>query len=392
MNNVFIIGSRGLPAHYGGFETFVENLVKNKNSGEIKYYVASQRDNSNYSDDEMFDYYGATVFQINAPNLGPAKAIAYDLQAFAKSFDIINKENIKKPIFMLLGNTIGGAILLIKKKIKAIGGTLIVNPDGLEWRRTKWSPLVRRYFLYAEKQMTTHADLIVADNMGIKEYLDDTYPGLGGKRSVIAYGTNETQSTLSSSDDKVHELKDKFGFIEDEYYLIVGRFVPENNYEMIIEAFMASNTDKKLVIVTNYVGNKYYDQLMHKTKFNTDSRIVFIGTVYDENLLSYLRQNAFAYIHGHSVGGTNPSLLEALGHSNYNLLYDVSFNRYVAENSGRYWANAEELTGQIDSPETTQAIEKMGLEAKGIINKKYTWDKIVSEYEKLFIGINNEFN
>ncbi|MCS8561643.1 MULTISPECIES: beta 1-4 rhamnosyltransferase Cps2T [Weissella] len=384
MRNVFVIGSRGLPARYGGFETFVENLIKNQSDKDIKYYVASQWDNSDFSDEKYFDFEGATVFQIELPQIGSAKAILYDLYAFRESFKIIKDKKIEAPVFLLLGNTIGGLISIVKAKIDKVGGRLIVNPDGLEWRRAKWAYPVRKYFLFAEGRMVKYSDHIVADNEGIQQYLSTKYQNKLGSNSVIAYGTDVATSDLNEKSETVQAFYSKNSIADKEYYLVVGRFVPENNYSTIIESFLKSNTKKDLVIVTNYKEGHLYDELVEKTHFNLDPRIKFVGTVYDKNLLVYLRENAYGYIHGHSVGGTNPSLLEALSHSKYNLLFDVSFNRFVAETSAYYWQDSDALTKVLNNPASDNEVELKGAEAKAIIQQNYTWRKIVDQYEQLF--------
>src|SRR5699024_12860816 len=156
-----------------------------------------------------------------------------------------------------------------------------------------------------------------------------SYPS--AKTTFIAYGTDLQKSALSPESAKVQEWFQQWHIKEKGYYLIVGRFVPENNYETAIREFMASDTKRKLVIICNHEGNDYFDTLKRLTHFDKDERIRFVRTVSDRELLTYIRENAFAYIHGHEVGGTNPGLLEALGHTNLNLVYNVPFNQSVAE-------------------------------------------------------------
>ena len=167
----------------------------------------------------------------------------------------------------------------------------------------------------------------------------------------------------------------------------MGRFVPENNYETMIKEFIKSKTNKKLVIITNVEKNKFYEELKEKTKFDNDERIKFVGTVYDTPLLKQIRENAYGYIHGHEVGGTNPSLLEALATTKLNLLLDVGFNKEVAKQGAMYW-NKEEgnLSNLINSLEniSDEEKEKYGTMAKRRIEEEYNWNKIVIEYEKIF--------
>ena len=164
--------------------------------------------------------------------------------------------------------------------------------------------------------------------------------------------------------------------------------MPENNYKTMISEFMKSNTKKDLVIVTNVEKNKFYDKLKEETHFEEDSRIKFVGTVYEKELIKKIRENAYAYIHGHSVGGTNPSLIEALATTDLNLLYDVGFNKEVAEDGALYWnlenTNLANLINRADSLEMNKILE-LSKDAKERVKKEYTWQKIVNDYEKLFV-------
>ena len=174
-----------------------------------------------------------------------------------------------------------------------------------------------------------------------------------------------------------------------QYYLIVGRFVPENNYETMIREFMKSHTHKKLVIITNVEQNKFYERLKKKTHFDQDPRIDFVGTVYDAKLLYLIRKNAFAYLHGHEVGGTNPSLLESLATTDLNLLLDVDFNNSVGLDSAKYFnkqiGNLASLIDQVEQMKPEEFEEK-GKKAKQRIQEAYNWPRIIQQYEDLFKG------
>ena len=196
---------------------------------------------------------------------------------------------------------------------------------------------------------------------------------------MIAYGTETEISSLDFS-----TTLEEFG-VED-YYLIVGRFVPENNYETLIRSFMASNTENDLVIITNYEGNTFYDILLQKTQFDQDRRIKFVGTVYDQDELRYIREHALAYLHGHEVGGTNPGLLEAMWSTSVNLVLDVNFNRETAGDAVLYF-NKDELTQKINQIENLSDIERNDLQNKSRsrIQERYMWDMICTQYEELFV-------
>ena len=382
MRDIFIIGSRGLPAQYGGFETFVEKLISYKVSPAIRYHVACLSDESTGN---HFDYKGADCFTVNPPKLGPARVIAYDMMAINYSLKLIKKEGIQSPIFYILGNTIGAFIVHFAKKIQSVGGILLVNPDGLEWKRAKWSKPVQSYLKYSEKEMTKYANLIISDNRGIETYIQNTYPW--ARTTFIAYGTDLSKTTLTAEDDPVRDWYQKWQTQEKDYYLILGRFVPENNYETAIREFMKSSTERDLVIICNHEGNAYFDELRQITGFDKDKRVKFVGTVYDQDLLKYIRNQAFAYIHGHEVGGTNPGLLEALAQTDLNLIYNVDFNHQVAQETALYW-NKEDgnLSQLIDSVDGKVSFEDLGNAAKANMKENYTWEKIVGEYEELFLS------
>ena len=382
MKDIFIIGSRGLPAQYGGFETFVEKMISHKVSPAIRYHVACLSDESTGN---HFDYKGADCFTVNPPKLGPARVIAYDMMAINYSLKLIKKEGIQAPIFYILGNTIGAFIVHFAKKIQSVGGILLVNPDGLEWKRAKWSKPVQSYLKYSEKEMTKYANLIISDNRGIETYIQNTYPW--ARTTFIAYGTDLSKTTLTAEDDPVRDWYQEWQTQEKDYYLILGRFVPENNYETAIREFMKSSTERDLVIICNHEGNAYFDELRQITGFDKDKRVKFVGTVYDQDLLKYIRNQAFAYIHGHEVGGTNPGLLEALAQTDLNLIYNVDFNHQVAQETALYW-NKEDgnLSQLIDSVDGQVSFEDFGNAAKANMKENYTWEKIVGEYEELFLS------
>lgn len=382
MRDIFIIGSRGLPAQYGGFETFVEELVKHQQTDHIKYHVACLSDKAHGA---HFDYEGADCFTVNPPKLGPARVIAYDMMALKLAFDQVKAEKMKAPIFYILGNTIGAFMTPFARQIQKLGGRLYVNPDGLEWRRSKWSRPVQAYLKYAEKVMAQKADLVIADNGGIESYIQKAYPL--AKTTCIAYGTDLGLSQLTASSSRVREFFQTWQLTEGNYYLIVGRFVPENNYETMIHEFMASRSRKDLVIICNHQGSAYFDRLREATGFDTDARIKFVGTVYDKDLLAYIREQAHAYLHGHEVGGTNPGLLEALSHTNLNLVLGVDFNREVADQTAYYWSKEQgSLRKLLETYDEMTDFSDLGRKAKALMADRYSWSKIVAQYEDLFVN------
>lgn len=386
---VYIIGSKGIPAKYGGFETFVEKLTACQQSQHIQYYVACMRENSAKSGiaEDVFEHNGAICYNVDVPNIGPARAIFYDIAALNRAIEMAKEQKDKEPIFYVLACRIGPFIAGIKKKIKAIGGTLIVNPDGHEWLRAKWSLPVRKYWKFSEQLMVKHADLLVCDSKNIESYIQKDYAKYQPKTTYIAYGTDTSKSVLRQEDEKVRTWFNEKQVSEGNYYLVVGRFVPENNYEAMIRGFMQSSSQKDFVLITNVEQNKFYDQLLRDTGFDKDPRVKFVGTVYDQELLKYIRENTFAYFHGHEVGGTNPSLLEALASTKLNLLLDVGFNREVGEDGAIYWKK-DELARVIEEVEGFDQVVIADLDFKSSqrIISAFTWEKIVSDYEEVFKG------
>ncbi len=382
--NVFIVGAKGIPGNYGGYETFVDNLVTLKNNKNIKFHVACMN-----QDSEEKEYNGARCFNVNVPDIGPAKAIYYDIEAIKKSIKYIKENNIKNPIIYVLACRIGPFIKNFKKQIVRLGGKLYVNPDGHEWLRSKWSLPVRKYWKISEKLMVKHADLLICDSINIEKYIKETYSKFNPNTTFIAYGADLSKSVLLDDDEKLNAWYKEKDVQAHNYYLIVGRFVPENNYKTMISEFMKSNTDKDLVIVTNVEKNKFYEELRRETNFENDERIKFVGTVYDKQLIKKIRENAYGYLHGHSVGGTNPSLIEALASTDLNLLYDVGFNREVGLESSLYWSledgNLAKLINKVDKFSKDQ-IKEYAEKSSKRVNDAYTWNKIVSDYEKLFLG------
>lgn len=388
MKDIFIIGSKGIPAQYGGYETFVDNLVTKQVSKNIKYHVSCMTFDKN---PRNYNYSNADCHEIHVPNIGGAKAIFYDLKALDWALDEIQKNNLRDGIVYILACRIGPFIHNYISKFHKYGFQIWVNPDGHEWLRAKWSKPVRNYWKISERGMVKNSDLLICDSKNIEKYIHDSYKKYNPKTTFIAYGADVTTSILTSADFKVRKWYKDNNIKFKNYFLIVGRFVPENNYETMIREFMASNVKKDLVIITNIEHNKFYEELKAKTHFDTDPRIKFVGTVYNKELLKFIRENAFGYLHGHSVGGTNPSLLEALADTKLNLLYNVGFNKEVGEEAALYWNKTpgflRDLLEKVDKLTSIQ-IDNLGKKAKQRIIDGYSWKKIVNDYENAFIGNN----
>ena len=380
--HVFIIGSKGIPAQYGGFETFVEKLTEYQKDESIQYYVACMN-----AKRKRFKHNGAKCFNVTVPDVGPAKAVYYDIAALKWCIGYIKAHNIQDAVIYVLACRIGPFIGHFKKQMDKLGAHLYVNPDGHECLRAKWNGLIKKYWKISEKLMVKHAELLICDSMNIEKYIQEEYKQYTPNTTFIAYGADITKSKLRDDDQKLVDWYKKFNVKPKEFYLVVGRFVPENNYETMVREFMNSDTDKDFVLITNVEQNKFYEELREKTGFEKDKRIKFVGTVYDQELLKKIREDAYGYFHGHAVGGTNPSLIEALGSTDLNLLINVGFNKEVAEDCALYWNDKlGSLASQIDKTDHMELneIKKLGEKAKKRVAKEYTWEKICKQYENVF--------
>lgn len=387
MRHIFIVGSKGIPGAYGGYETFVDKLTEyHQNNSKIKYYVACKSINNG-----EFEYHNARCFKVKVPNIGAAQAIYYDIVALRRCCKYIEKNHIKNPIVYILACRIGPFAAYFQKKIHKMGGVVFTNPDGHEFLRAKWSPMVRIYWKMSEKMMVKHSDLLICDSQNIENYIKNDYSKYNPKTTFIAYGAETKPSVLADDDEKYVEwLQDK-GLNPKDYYLVVGRFVPENNFETMISEFMKSKSKRNLAIITT-ANDEFLEKLEKKLGFRKDKRIRFVGTVYNQELLKKIRENAYGYFHGHEVGGTNPSLLEAMSSTNLNLLLDVGFNREVGKDAAIYW-NKEEgnLTALIEMADkmSEDKIRQLGEKAKKRIAEAYSWEHIADLYERAFLDYEN---
>ena len=401
LQHIFIIGAKSI-GQYGGYETFVEHLIgEHEHEESIKYHVACKANGDGCMDERElagttvtkknadgsvveFEYKNAHVFKIFCPNIGAAVAIYYDRAAVKYCIKYCKENLIEHPIFYILTCRIGLFIDGLAKQIKDIGGKYYLNPDGHEFLRAKWTRPVRKYWKWSEKKMVKVADLVICDSVNIEKYIKEEYNH--PHTTYIAYGADIESSRLADNDPKFVGWLEEKGLKPREYYLVVGRFVPENNYETMLREYMECKSTKDFALITN-VNNSFLAELEQKLHYSSDHRIKFVGTVYDSELLKKIRENAYGYFHGHEVGGTNPSLLEALGSTELNLLLDVSFNREVGAGAALYWKKGEgELATLINWADQMcpEERKKMGEKAKTRIREAYSWRYIADKYKHIF--------
>ena len=370
---VFCIGSKGIPAKYGGFETFIENLTKNRKSDAIRYHVARMSNSNN-----RFMYNNAKCFDVKVPDIGAAKAIYYDIAALRKCIKYCKKRSrIEKPVFYIMACRVGPFIHHYKKQIEKLGGVLYVNPDGHEWKRSKWNRFVRMYWKLSEKLMVKYSDLLICDSKNIEKYIHKEYSKYNPKTTYISYGT-------------LFEINHYYNDICINKLNII---INKNFLKNLCVTYRDIPTGKTIYLFDIHnqriVNKIFYFDLFAYSYCPIDNRIKFVGTVYDPEVLRRIRESAFANIHGHEVGGTNPSLLEALSSTKINLLLNVGFNKEVAGDAALYWNKQEgSMNAAMDKAEkmSKEEIEELGKKAKARMMERYSWDYIVDRYEDVFIN------
>lgn len=379
MKHVFIVGSRGYHYNYGGWETFTSNLVDHYNDKNTIFHISMYTDDKNIKEEKINN--NIYVTPIYVKSRGSVKMFIYSVKAYKYYLKYIKTNNIKNSYIYVLGLKLFNYLWLKEKHTKKLGIKVYVNPDGLEWMRSKWSYPIKKFFLLSERLMLNHCDKIICDGLGIQEYINNKYPKLKNKTTFIAYGYENID--FSKIDEE--KILKEYDLSKNNYCLIVGRCVPENNYELIIKDFMKSKISKNLIIVTNLSDSPYYQEIVEKTSCDKDERIKFIDGIYDKEKLAAIRKNAYLYIHGHSVGGTNPSLIEALSLTDLNILYDICFNKDVGLDTCLYFKESDSLTKLLNNKELLNKKRKeLGPKAKKRAQENFTWDIIIEKYKNIF--------
>lgn len=381
VKNVFIVGARGYHASYGGWETFVSNLVDYYDDEKTRFYVGELSEDVNR--DKIMEKVNDSLYlsPIYVKDIGSPKMFFYAMKSYLYVLKYIKEHKLKDCYIYVLGLKLGPLLWFYKGLRKKYNIRIMVNPDGLEHRRSKWNKIVQFCFLLSEWSMLNHCDMVICDALGIQEYVNGRYKRLKKKTTYIAYGACEYD--FSGIDEgvilKEYELK------KDGYCLMVGRCVPENNYELVIKDFMKSKIKKDLVIISNLSSSNYYQELVSVTGCDKDKRIHFINGVYDQEKLATIRKNAYLYIHGHSVGGTNPSLIEAISLTDLNILYDVCFNHDIGGEACLYFEKEGSLTKVLDDKKLLDSSKKkLGIKAKKLFKDHFTWERIVAQYKEIF--------
>lgn len=358
MKKVAVIGTVGVPAKYGGFETLVENIIGDNCSEGVEYSIYCS---SKSYQQQSKEYKGAKLKYIPLKANG-AQSILYDIVSV---FCAINHADV----LLILG--VSGCLILPSVRIFS-RKKIIVNIDGLEHRRDKWSPIIRKFLKFSEKIAVYNADIIVADNKAIQDYVSAEY---GIKSNLIAYGGDHVLCDVSQTQaDILTQYQIKYG----EFSFSLCRIEPENNVHIALEAF--AQNGRELLFVGNWNNSEYGKSLLEK--YGSYKNIKMLAPIYDLPTLNVLRSNCQFYLHGHSAGGTNPSLVEAMFFGKPILAFDCSYNRESTENKAHYFANYSQLKELMDNEYIY--FETNATEMSEIANRRYQWKWIAKQYEGLY--------
>jgi glycosyltransferase involved in cell wall biosynthesis len=359
---IAIIGSRGYPYVYSGYETFVKELSERLVRQGIGITVYCHR---NLFRDRPKEVNGIRLVYI--PTI--EKKI---LSQFIHSFQSMLHACFSRCDVILVVNSANGPFGLLTRIFRK---RTAINVDGLEWLRPKWKGLGARYFYWASKMSTRLYDRVITDSLEMQKIYREEF---GADSEMIAYGANIPPAADPG-------LLAKWQLSQGQYYLIVGRLIPDNNADLITREYIASSSSKKLVIVGDVSYKDHYANVIHSI---SDPRLLFTGYVRDPGELAALYQYAYAYFHGHEFGGTNPALLQALANGCAVVALDTIFNReMLLDGEYGFFFNKEggSLKKLITAMENrTKDIAGMRLKAPQRIRENYTWEKIAAQYSFLF--------
>jgi len=358
--NIAILGTRGIPNRYGGFEECAEQISWRMVARGHSVTVYSPKENI-YTEGSWRGVQIRRVF-CNEGRLGIVGTFLFDYlclrDACKRDFDII----------LELGYVPSAFFFRLKKRTNAV---LITNMDGMEWQRTKWNRFIKSFVRKCERNGVKYSDEMVADNVGIQDYLSNSY---GKQASFIPYGAKVLE-------DVSDEALDEFHLEPSKYHMLVARLEPENNIEIILDGAVGASVRMPFLVVGNN-ETKYGNYL--KKRYRDSEFIRFLGGIYEYEKLSGLRKNTRLYFHGHSVGGTNPSLLEAMASDARICAHDNPFNRAVLEEGGGYFSSCDDVARLVDNANPNDSVWMERIETnREKLGRSYNWEQVTSQYLEL---------
>jgi glycosyltransferase involved in cell wall biosynthesis len=354
---IAMVGTRGVPARYGGFETAVEEIGRRlvERGHEIVVYCRTIK-----GDDERApEHLGMKLVHLPAARKRSLETLTHTALSIAH---LVAHRTDAAFVF----NAANSPLLPVLRLARI---PLATHVDGLEWRRAKWGPTGQRYYRAAEALAVRWSDALIADAQGIADYYDHEF---GAATALLTYGAPR----LAPGSDRLAELN-----LEPRgYHLVVARFEPENHVHVVVDGYRRSGATKPLVVVGSAPYSDEYTRQVHEL---ADDRVRFLGGVWDQEQLDQLYGNCATYLHGHSVGGTNPSLLRAIGAGAAVLAYDVVFNREVLGDAGRYFTDAESVSALVEEAEADEPATRAAGERAYQRAARYDWDVVADGYEQL---------
>ena len=362
---IALIGTRGVPANYGGFETCVEEVGTRLAAAGHEVVVYCRTTDQATTATRPSRYRGMELVHLPAIHRRSLETLTHSALSVAH---LIAR---RRADVALVFNAANSPLL---PALRLAGVPVATHVDGLEWRRGKWGSIGQHYYRLAESVAVRWSDALIADAQGISDYLLAEF---GATSELLAYGAPLVCSTTPES------LR-PLGLAPKQYHLIVARLEPENHVDVIVEGYVSSAAKLPLVVVGSA---PYAEQYSARVRSLADGRVRFLGGVWDQDLLNELYANALTYLHGHSVGGTNPSLLRAIGAGAATDAFDISFNREVLGSAGRYWSSPADVSALVTSTEADPSSAVARGEECRIRAKAYDWDDVATGYEQLCQGL-----
>lgn len=366
---IAFISTRGIPNNYGGFEQFAEYISVGLAARGHEVTVYSPH----YHPYRENMYKGVLIKHVYSPEKWMGGSIGSFFYDYACLKDALKRENFD--IIYEAGYTsiIPAYIRFNVKDIKK--PIFTTNMDGLEYKRTKFNKWVQKFVFWEEQMAVKHSHYLIADNMGIQDYYKEKYDK---ESKFLAYGA--TIHDYYNTD----YLKE-YGLTENDYFILVARLEPENNIYMAIDGYQASDQcGKKPLVVVGKTNTPYGKKLV--AKYGNNPNIKFVGGIYDFDKLNSVRHFSYAYFHGHSVGGTNPSLLEAMASECFILSHNNVFNHSVLRDNAIYYQSTEDVTKLLNDIDNIVNKYKSDFTSDNldIIRNEYSWEKLIDEHEKYF--------